>query len=105
MPCSFKGLIAIKNFENDLLNRVDHTEVEHWRLIFDSVRQRLIYGRPQSVMTGGDSVEEATVMRHMDEFIQRFRKPNFAGFPLDWLVRDGPFSGSQRSIAMTRNIE
>ncbi len=80
MPCTLDGLITIKNFENHMLKTVHPTGLEHWQRIFSSARNRLLHGHLESLMPGGDTEEETTIMAHMRRFIERFRNPNFVGF-------------------------
>jgi hypothetical protein len=80
MPCTLDGLITIKNFENEMLKTVQPAGLERWQRIFHSARNRLLHGHPESLLPGGDSEEEKTIMNHMRGFIQRFRNPNFVGF-------------------------
>jgi hypothetical protein len=80
MPCTLDGLITIKTFENAMLKTVHPSGLERWQRIFASARNRLLHGHPESLMPGGESPEEASIMKHMRDFIQRFRNPSFVGF-------------------------
>ncbi|OCT47497.1 hypothetical protein CLCR_03281 [Cladophialophora carrionii] len=82
MPCTLDGLITIKTFENAMLKTVHPSDLERWQRIFASARNRLLHGHPESMMPGGESAEEATIMKHMQDFIQRFRNPSFVGFSI-----------------------
>ncbi|OAL38727.1 hypothetical protein AYO20_01933 [Fonsecaea nubica] len=80
MPCTLDGLITIKKFESAMLEQVSPARVEHWQKIFASATRRLLHGHPESLMPGGHTIEEETIMGHIQNFIQRFKNPNFAGF-------------------------
>ena len=80
MPCTLDGLITIKTFENHMLKSVHPAGLERWQRIFTSARNRLLHGQAETLVLAGDTGEEATIMRHMRDFIERFRNPNFVGF-------------------------
>ncbi|KAJ9611387.1 hypothetical protein H2200_004571 [Cladophialophora chaetospira] len=82
MPCTLDGLITIKTFENQMLKTVHPANLERWQRIFASARKRLLHGQQESLMPGGEGEEEATIMKHMRGFIERFRNPNFVGFSI-----------------------
>ncbi|KIW88939.1 uncharacterized protein Z519_10423 [Cladophialophora bantiana CBS 173.52] len=80
MPCTLDGLITIKKFESAMLEQVHPARIEHWQRIFASATRRLLHGHPESLMPGGHTIEEETIMGHIRDFIRRFKNPNFAGF-------------------------
>lgn len=80
MPCTLDGLITIKTFENAMLKTVHPSGLEKWQKIFASARNRLLHGHLESLVPGGEGEEEATIMKHIREFIERFKNPNFVGF-------------------------
>lgn len=82
MPCTTDGLLAIRRFETAMYDQVGpQGNVEYWQQIFHSVKRRLLHGAPQSLMPGGETKEESTIMEHVRHFIERFKNPNFEGFP------------------------
>ncbi|KIY02503.1 uncharacterized protein Z520_00968 [Fonsecaea multimorphosa CBS 102226] len=80
MPCTLDGLITIKKFESAMLEQVHPARIEHWQKIFASATRRLLHGHPESLVPGGHTIEEETIMGHIRDFIRRFKNPNFAGF-------------------------
>lgn len=83
MPCTLDGLMAIRRFETAMYEQVargPNPNLEQWRLVFASVKNRLLHGAISSTMPGGETKEETTILGHVRTFIERFRNTNFVGF-------------------------
>lgn len=82
MPVTFEGLAVIHRFEQSMFqNLKQDTETQaKWRAIFHSAKQQALHGAKASLLPGGESDEEATILKHIRNFVERYKNPAFAGF-------------------------
>ena len=82
MPCTMAGIEAINRFEMIMYEhlQLNSDQIANWRKIFASAKGRLLHGHPASSMPNGETKEELTIMRHIADFISKYRNPNFRGF-------------------------
>ena len=82
MPVTFEGLAVIQRFEQSMFQNLKQDEETQgkWRGIFNSVKGRCLHGATSSQLPGGESPEEQTIMKHVKEFVQRYKNPAFEGF-------------------------
>ncbi|KAK5101998.1 hypothetical protein LTS08_004458 [Lithohypha guttulata] len=82
MPVTFEGLAVIHRFEQSMFQnlRQDTETQTKWRAIFGSAKAQALHGAPGSQLPGGETQEEATILRHIRDFVDRYRNPAFQGF-------------------------
>ncbi|ETN43095.1 uncharacterized protein HMPREF1541_02253 [Cyphellophora europaea CBS 101466] len=90
MPCTLDGYLAIRRFEQamyDMVAKGSNPNLEQWKLVFSSAYSRILHGAPGSTVPGGETKEEAVVLGHMKNFIEKYKNPQFKGFKAQ--SRDG----------------
>lgn len=82
IPVTFEGLAVISQFEQSMfknLKQDDQTQ-SRWRAIFASAKARCLHGRTESTFPGGETSEEATIVKYIADFVTRYKNPAFTGF-------------------------
>jgi len=81
-PVTFEGLAVINRFEASMMSQLSQEASfqEKWRKIFASAKDRCLHGHPGSKLEGGETNEERTIMKHISDFVQRYKNPVFESF-------------------------
>lgn len=81
-PVTFEGLAVINRFEASMMSQLSQEASfqEKWRRIFASAKDRCLHGHVGSKLEGGETNEERTIMKHISDFVQRYKNPVFEDF-------------------------
>lgn len=81
-PVTFEGLAVINRFESSMMSQLSQETSfqDKWRKIFASAKDRCLHGHPSSKLEGGETNEERTILKHISDFVQRYKNPAFEGF-------------------------
>ena len=73
LPCTPEGLVTIQNFQNAIFaDTPNKAEQEKLTATFASVRARVLGGRKQSQLPGGETEQERVLLGHVQELVKRF---------------------------------
>lgn len=76
LPCTPEGLYTIQNFEYAIYaDTPSPEEREKLRNTFGSVRARVLGGRKQSLLAGGETENERVLLGHVQKIVERFPNP------------------------------
>lgn len=81
-PVTFEGLAVINRFESSMMSQLSQEASfqDKWRKIFASAKDRCLHGHIGSKLEGGENNEERTIMKHISDFVQRYKNPVFEDF-------------------------
>ncbi|KKY17534.1 putative forkhead domain-containing protein [Phaeomoniella chlamydospora] len=76
LPCTPEGLFTIQNFEYAIYaDTPDREERKRLQDAFGSVRARVLGGRKQSILPGGETKHEQVLLGHVKKIVERFPNP------------------------------
>jgi len=67
-------------FEDSIMKETAPEEIERMKLVFVSVRQRVLNGAKESSVPGGETDIEGVCLHHFRNFCEMEKNPNFKGF-------------------------